>query len=116
MIKRAARHTSNRTRLSPSAMPPGNMVVATCAINATKCRVSCNSPVVLRSLPLSITRQAAGAGVQLLPTAFAQVDAQTFDLTYAASCVATDKITIPANCPEVRGVAGGQLNPSVTTF
>jgi hypothetical protein len=97
-------------------MPAGPSLTATVVINATKARVSCSSPVVIRSLPLSITRQAAGAGVQLLPTAVTQVDAQTFDLTYAAACVATDKITIPANCPEVRGVAGGQLNPSVTTF
>jgi hypothetical protein len=72
--------------------------------------------VVVRSLPIGITRQAAGAGPQLAPTAFAVVSPTVVDLTYAASVVATDVLTIPANLQEVRGSAGGFLASAVHTF
>ena len=85
-------------------------------ISATKARLSFASPVVVSGLPAGITRQAAGAGPQLLPTAFTVVDAQTLDLTYAASVVATDIVTVPANVAEIRGTAGGQVAATVKTF
>lgn len=116
MIKRPARHQRNRTRLQPSQLPAGAFVVATAAINAGNARITTSSPVVVSGLPIGITRQAAGAGAQLLPTGVTQVSATVFDVTFAAACVTTDKLTIPANVSQVRGVAGGSLNPSVTTF
>jgi hypothetical protein len=102
--------------MTPSNMPAGPFINPTVTLVATKARVSCAAPVIVRSLPTEITRQAAGAGAQLAPTAYTIIDAQTFDLTYAASCVATDKITVPSGVQSVRGTAGGQLTPSVTTF
>lgn len=116
MIKRPARHTPNRTRLPQSQQPPGTAIACTFAINAGKCRITTALPCVVRSLPLGITRQAGGAGAQLLPTAVVQNSATEFDLTYAAAVVATDKITIPAGVQEIRGTAGGFLAAAVHTF
>lgn len=116
MIKRATRHTPNRTRLPVQQQPPGVAVSLSFSIVATKCRITTNVPVVVRDLPLGITRQAGGAGAQLLPTAVTQVSATSFDLTYAASVVATDVVTVPANVQEVRGQAGGFLAAAVHTF
>ena len=116
MIKRPYRSQRDRSRISLSNTPPGPNIVATMSIVATKLRVSCPSPIVVRGLPVGITRQAAGAGAQLLPTAVTVVDSQTFDLTFAASVVATDVGTINANVDEIRGVAGGRLAAAVKTF
>jgi hypothetical protein len=116
MIRRPYRKQRDRSRLTPSAMPPGPFINPVVTLVATKARVTCSAPIVVRALPTEITRQAAGSGPQLLPTGYTIVDAQTVDLTYAASCVATDKITVPAGVQNVRGTSGGQLSPSVTTF
>lgn len=116
MLRRPYRKQRDRSRLTPSNMPAGPFINPVVTLVATKARVSCGAPVVVRALPTEITRQAAGAGPQLLPTGYTIIDAQTFDLTYAANCVATDKITVPAGVQNVRGTAGGQLTPSVTTF
>ena len=116
MLRRPYRKQRDRSRLTPSSMPPGPFINPTVTLVANKARVSCAAPVVIRGLPTEITRQAAGAGAQLVPTAHTVIDGQTFDLTYAANCVATDKITIPNGVQSVRGTAGGQLTPSVTTF
>lgn len=116
MIKRPARHTPNRTRLPVMQQPPGAAVGSTATIATAKARITTDSPVVVRSLPLGITRQAAGAGPQLLPTAFEQISATVFDLTYAAAVVATDVLTIPSGVQEVRGTAGGFLAAAVTVF
>lgn len=116
MIKRPARHTPNRTRLPVAQQPPGSQVSVSFSIVATKARITTGSPVVVRDLPLGITRQAAGSGPQLLPTAVTQVSANVFDLTYAASVVATDVLTIPSGVQEVRGTAGGFLTAAVHTF
>lgn len=116
MIKRPARHTPNRTRLPVQQQPPGAAIGITFSINAGNARLTLDAPVVVRHLPLGITRQAAGAGPQLLPTAVAQVSATVFDLTYAAAVVATDVITVPGGVQEVRGNAGGFLAAAVHTY
>lgn len=116
MIKRPARHTPNRTRLPVAQQPPLTAVLTSFAIDGSDAELTFDGPVVVRSLPLSITRQAAGAGPQLLPTAFSQPDANTLLLTYAEAVVATDILTIPANVQEVRGSAGGFLAAAVWTF
>lgn len=106
----------NRKALAPSFYPPGAAVIASFSIVATKCRLTMSAPVSVAALPVTITRQAAGAGAQLLPTAVTVVSPTIVDLTYAASVVATDIITIPANVPEIRGVAGGVLAAATHTF
>lgn len=116
MIKRPPRHQRNRTRLPVQQQPPGAAITEAFSIVATKARIVTSAPVIVRSIPLGITRQAAGAGPQLLPTAVDQVDANTFDLMYAAAVVATDVLTIPGNVQEVRGAAGGFLAAAVHTF
>lgn len=116
MIKRPARHTPNRTRLPVAQQPPLTAILTSFAIDGTNAELTFNGPVVVRSIPLSITRQAAGAGPQLAPTGFSQPDANTLVLTYAGSVVATDVLTIPANVQEVRGTAGGFLAAAVNTF
>lgn len=116
MIRRPPRHQRNRTRLTVSSSPPGAQISTSFSIVATKARLTFNVPVVVNALPLSITRQAAGSGPQLLPTAFTVVSPTIVDLTYAASVVATDVITIPANVQEIRGTAGGFVAAAVHTF
>lgn len=116
MIKRPPRHQRNRTRLTISNAPPGAQITPSFAISAGKARITTSAPVVVQSIPLTITRQAGGAGAQLLPTAVTVVNSTTFDLTYAAAVVATDVLTIPANVQEVRGTAGGFLAAAVHTF
>ena len=116
MIKRPPRHQRNRTRLPVQQQPPGAAINETFAIDSGNARITTDGPVIVRSLPLGITRQAAGAGPQLLPTAVHQVDANTFDLTYAAAVVATDVLTIPGGVQEVRGTAGGFLAAATYTF
>lgn len=116
MIKRAARHTPNRTRLPVQQQPPGSAVAITFSIDSGNARLTLDAPSIVRSLPLGITRQAAGAGPQLLPTAVNQVSPTVFDLTYAAAVVATDVLTVPGGVQEVRGTAGGFLTAAVHTF
>lgn len=116
MIKRPSRHTPNRTRLPVAQQPPLTAILTDFAIDTAKALLTFDGPVVVRSLPLSITRQAAGAGPQLAPTGFSQPDQNSLLLTYAGSVVATDVITIPANVQEVRGTAGGFLAAAVHTF
>lgn len=116
MIRRPPRHTPNRTRLRPQNQPPGTGLSTAFSIVATKARLTFSGPVVLQGLPVGITRQAAGAGPQLLPTAAVQVASNIVDLTYAASVVATDVLTIPAGVPEIRGTAGGFIAAAVHTF
>ena len=116
MIARNNVHKRSRRSLSPSFYPPGAAVIATATINATKARLTFLAPVSVSSLPVEITRQAAGVGAQLAPTAFTVVSPTIVDLTYAASVVATDKLTIPANVPEIHGIAGGVVAASLTTF
>ena len=116
MIRRPPRHTRNRTRLAVQNQPPGAPLSTTFSIVATKARLTFNGPVVLRDLPLGITRQAAGAGPQLLPTNATQVASNIIDLAYAAAVVATDVLTIPAGVTEVRGTAGGFIAAAVHTF
>lgn len=116
MIRRPARHNRNRTRLPVSSSPPGAGVTTAFSIVATKARLTFSSPVVVRALPIGITRQAAGSGPQLLPTAYTVVSANVVDLTYAASVVATDVVTIPGNVSEIRGTAGGFIAAAVHTF
>lgn len=117
MIRRPPRHTPNRTRLKVQNQPPlPGIAVTTWAISSGSALLTLASPVVLQGLPTGITRQAAGAGPQLLPTAATQPAANQILLTYAAAVVATDKLTIPAGVPEVRGTAGGFLAAAVHTF
>jgi hypothetical protein len=116
MIKRPPRHQRNRTRLSVTNTPPGSAITTAFSIVATKARLTFNAPVVVSGLPTGITRQAGGAGAQLLPTAITVVAANVVDLTYAASVVATDVLTIPAGVSEIRGSAGGFVAAAVHTF
>lgn len=116
MIKRPPRHQRNRTRLPVQQQPPGAALTETFSLVAGNARIVTSGPVIVRSLPLGITRQAAGAGPQLLPTAVNQVDATTFDLTYAAPVVATDVLTVPGGVQEVRGASGGFLAAATNTF
>ncbi|MGA9210351.1 MAG: hypothetical protein WB347_21330 [Terriglobales bacterium] len=116
MLKRPWRQSTSRNRLSPSNTPPGPALLPVITNVAGKARISCPAPVVVRALPVAITRQAAGAGAQLPPTAVTVVDSQTFDLTYAGSLTTTDIVTIPSNVSEIRGVAGGQLAATAKTF
>jgi hypothetical protein len=116
MIRRPPRHTPNRTRLRVQNQPPTAGLSTTFSISAAKAVLTFSGPVVLQDIPLGITRQAAGAGPQLLPTAAAQSAANQITLTYAGSVVATDVLTIPAGVPEVRGTAGGFIAAAVHTF
>ena len=113
---RSYKHKRDRKHLDPIFYPPGAAVTAVATINATKARLTFSAPVSVDGLPVSITRQAGGAGAQLAPTAYTVVSPTVLDLTYAASVVPTDKLTIPANVPQIRGVAGGVVAASVTTF
>lgn len=106
----------NRQALRGVDYLPGASIIATAAINATKARLTFAAPVVVTGLPVEITRQAAGSGPQLPPTAFTVISPTVLDLTYAASVVATDVLTVPANVPEIRGVAGGFVAAMVHTF
>ena len=106
----------NSKKLSGQNYPtaPALQVVAT--IVALKARLTFSQPVVVSSLPIEITRQAAGAGPQLPPTSYTVVSPTVVDLGYAANVVVTDKLTIPAGVPEIKGITGGQTQASVTTF
>ena len=73
-------------------------------------------PVVVHGIPASITRQAAGSGPQLPCTAVAVVSPTVIDLTYADAVVATDIITIPASCPNIRTFTGGYAAAAVHEF
>lgn len=106
----------NRQALRGVDTLPGASITSTAAIVATKARITFAAPVVVTALPVAITRQAAGAGPQLAPTAYTVISPTVLDMTYAAPVVATDKLTIPANVPQIRGVAGGYVAASVTTF
>jgi len=116
MIKRHPRHQRSRTAVLPNNRPPGAGIGTTFSISSAKALLTFDSPVIVNDLPNEITRQAAGAGPQLLPIDFDQTSPTTLLLTYAASVVATDKLTIPASVPEVRGTAGGFLAAAVHTF
>ena len=106
----------NRQALRGVDTLPGASIGSTAAINVAKARITFAAPVVVTGLPLGITRQASGAGAQLAPTAYTVISPTVLDLTYADAVVATDKLLIPANVPQVRGVAGGYVQSSVTTF
>jgi hypothetical protein len=116
MIRRPYRHQRARSQFTPNQAPPARAIATVQTINATKLRLVADTPLVVSGIPLGITRQAAGAGAQLLPTAVTQVDAVTVDVTYAAALVATDIVTIPANEPNIRGQAGGFLAAAKKTF
>jgi hypothetical protein len=116
MITRARRHQKSRTRLSPNQLPPGTQATTAFSIQSTKAQLVFSAPVVVNGLPLEITRQAAGAGAQLPPTAITIISPTTIQLTYAGAVVATDVITIPANVPEIRTTAGGSIAAAVHTF
>jgi hypothetical protein len=116
MIRRPYRHQRARSQFSPNQAPPGPAIAASFSVDAYNCRLQFSAPVVVNALPIGITRQAAGAGPQLLPTSYNQVSATVLDLTYAAHVAVTDVITIPANVPEIRGVAGGNLAAATHTF
>jgi hypothetical protein len=85
-------------------------------INATKCRITTSVPVLVNGIPTTITRQAAGAGPQLVPTDVTVISPTVFDVGYAAALVATDIVTIPGNVPQVRTSNGGYLAASQKTF
>lgn len=95
---------------------PGASITSTAAIATAKARITFAAPVTVSGLPLSITRQAGGTGAQLPPTAYAVISPTILDLTYAGSVVTTDKLTIPSNVTQIRGIAGGFVAASVTTF
>jgi hypothetical protein len=117
MIRRPPRHTPNRTRLAVQNQPPGfGIPVTTWALSTGSVLITFAAPIVLQALPTGITRQAAGTGAQLVPTAAAQPAANQLLLTYAASVVTTDVITIPAGVTQVRGTAGGFLAAASKTF
>ena len=116
MIRRPYRHQRARSQFSPNQAPPPPSIAAAFSLVANKCRLTFPGAVVVSSLPVGITRQAAGAVPQLLPTAFTIIDAQTVDLTYAANVVATDVVTIPANVQQIRSTAGGYPAAAVHTF
>jgi hypothetical protein len=86
------------------------------SLSTGKAVLTFNGPVVLQDLPLGITRQAAGAGPQLVPIAAVQSAANQIQLTYAAAVVATDIVTVPAGVTEVRGTAGGYITATAHTF
>lgn len=116
MIKRATRHNRNRTALAFPNQPPGAAATEVFSISGSAARIVFSAPVVVRSLPVDITRQAAGAGPQLPPTGYTVVNATTIDLAYAAPVVATDVLTIPGNIPEIRTTSGGPIAAAVWTF
>lgn len=116
MIKRPSRHTPNRTRLPVAQQPPLAQIITAFTIDGDNALLTFNAPVVVRTLPLEITRQAAGAGPQLVPVAFTQPTGNTLSLEYASPVVATDVLTIPSNLQSVRGTAGGYLAAAVHTF
>ena len=116
MIRRPYRHQRARSQFSPNQAPPGPAVSVSFSVDSYNCRLTFSAPVVVNALPVGITRQAAGMVRQLLPVSYAQVSATVLDLTYAAHVAVTDIITIPANVPEIRGVAGGNVAAATHTF
>lgn len=110
------KHKRNRKHLPGTFYPLGAALLAAPSIAALKARLTFNAPVSVSALPVEITRQAAGAGPQLLPIAYTVVSPTIVDLTYAASVVNTDVLTIPANVPSIRGIAGGVVAAQVHTF
>jgi hypothetical protein len=113
---RPNRFNRNRRSLPGVFFPAGSAIIAAITIVAGKARLTLSAPVSVAGLPVEITRQAAGAGPQLLPTAVTIISPTVFDLTYAAAVVATDVITIPANVPLVRGYTGGALQATTVTL
>ena len=116
MIRRPYRHQRGRTQLTPNQSPPPPSVTPVITLVSTKAQIVFSAPVVVNALPIGITRQAAGSGPQLVPTGYSVDSATQITLTYAANCVATDVITIPANVPQIRGMAGGNVAAAVKTF
>jgi hypothetical protein len=116
MIRRPYRHSRSRSHLTPPQSSILPAVSATLTDPGGILLITCDSPVVVNGLPTGITRQAAGAGAQLLPLNFTQPTPTTLQLGYAGSLTTTDKVTIPANVPQVRGQAGGGLASQLKTF
>jgi len=116
MIRRPYRHQRARSQFTPAQTPPGRAIAATFTISTNFCRLTFDAPVVVSGTPVGITRQAAGAGPQLLPTAIDVIFPTVVDIHYAANVVATDVITINANVPEIRGNAGGFIAAAKHTF
>lgn len=110
------KHKRNRKHLPGTFYPLGAALLAGLSIVATKARLTFNAPVSVSALPVEITRQASGTGPQLLPTGYTVVSPTILDLTYAAAVVPTDVITIPANVPSIRGVAGGVVAAATHVF
>lgn len=110
MIKRAPRQPSHRTRLPATFAPQQPPLNWTASIVATKARLTLNLPYSSSGIPTAITVQG------LPPIAITQINATTFDLTYAASVVTTNVLNVPAGVPQVRGAAGGNLASGAFTF
>lgn len=110
MIKRAPRQGRSRNRLPNNFSPSVPALTWTAAIVAGKVRITTGLPYTLAGIPLSIKNQAVS------PTAITPVTATTFDLTYAATPVATNVLTVGANEPNVRSASGGFLYAGTFTF
>lgn len=110
MIKRAPRQGRSRGRLPNNYSPTVPALTWTAAIVGGKVRVTTGLPYTLGGLPLTLKVQAVS------PTAVTAVTATTFDLTYAATPIATNVFTVGANEPNVRAATGGFLNAGTFTF
>ena len=116
MIRRPYRHQRARSHSTPSSQPLLAAAGATLSISANKLRLTFGVPVVVSGIPVSITRQAAGAGALLPATSVTVVSPTVVDVGYAANLVATDVVTIPSNVPEIRAQNGGQVAAATKTF
>lgn len=110
MIKRAPRQSRHRSRLPNTFQPSAPALTWAATIVAAKVRMTLVLPFSIGGVPLGIKCQ----GVS--PTAITQVSALIFDLTYAATPVSTNVLTVAANEPNIRGNAGGNLSAGSFTF
>lgn len=109
MATRAPRQGRGRNRLPKNFQPIVPALTWTASIVANKLRMTLALPFNYVSIP-----QVTVQGVA--PTAFTQISATVFDLTYAANVVTTNVVVVPANDPGIRGAAGGFLNAGTVTL
>lgn len=110
MIKRAPRQPRHRNRLPATHQITVPAVTWTAAIAGGKVRVTTAIPVSIEGVPSAITVQ----GVS--PTAITAVSATVFDLTYAATPVATNVFIIPAGVQAIQSQTGGVLAAGTYVF
>jgi hypothetical protein len=109
MLTRRNTKPLHRTRLAKTFQPTVPTVASTASIVSTKVRVVCAQAYTSNGIPHFTVQGVA-------PTAITNVNATTFDLTYAVTPVTTNVFIIDANDPAIRFANGGYLAAGQTTF